>query len=48
MKVIEKLKSLIWRRPLTEEELAARADVERMREQARNEAAEFALRDRRF
>ena len=48
MKVIESLKNLIWRPPLTEEELAARADLERMQEQARDEAAEYALRDRRL
>jgi hypothetical protein len=41
MKVLEKLKTLIWRPPLTEEELAARAHLER-----KQEAAEFALRDR--
>ncbi len=44
MKVIEKLKTLIWRGPATEEELAARVDLERMREQALQEAADLALR----
>jgi hypothetical protein len=41
MKIIEKIKSLIRRRPLTDEELAARADVEAMRERARQENAEL-------
>jgi hypothetical protein len=46
MKVIEKIKSLIRRQPLTDEELAARADVEAMRERARQENAELTFREK--
>ena len=46
MKMIEKIKSLIRRQPLTDEELAARAEVEAMRERARQEAAELAFREK--
>jgi hypothetical protein len=45
MKIIEKIKRLIRRQPLTEEELAARANVEAMRERARQENAELTLRE---
>jgi len=46
MKIIEKIKSLIRRQPLTDEELAARADVEAMRERARQENAELTFREK--
>ena len=39
MKIAEKLKRLLGRRPLTEEELAARAEAEHRREQALEEEA---------
>jgi hypothetical protein len=35
MKLIEKIKRLIRRQPLTEEELAARAEAQKEREEAR-------------
>jgi len=35
MKLIEKIKRLIRRQPLTEEELAARADAQKEREEGR-------------
>ena len=39
MTIVDKIKNLFRRRPPTEEELAARADVEHMREHMREEAA---------
>jgi hypothetical protein len=39
MKVTDKLKSVIRRRPLTKEELAARAEAENRRERALEEEA---------
>jgi hypothetical protein len=48
MKIIEKIKGLNRRRPLTDEELAARADVEAMRERARQENAELTFREKRL
>ena len=35
MRIIEKISSLVRRKPLTEEELAARAEAEKEREEAR-------------
>jgi hypothetical protein len=35
MKIIKKISSLVRRKPLTEEELAARTEVERERDEAR-------------
>ena len=35
MKIIEKIKSLLRRQPLTEEELAARAEARKERDEAR-------------
>jgi hypothetical protein len=46
MKIIDKIKGLFRRRPLTEEELAARAEAETIRQQAQEQVAEFAARDR--
>jgi hypothetical protein len=45
VKIGERIKSLLRRRPPTEEELAAHADAEVQRDQARQAAAELALRD---
>jgi hypothetical protein len=39
MKISDKIKSLVQRRPPTEEELAARAEAESIREQIRQEEA---------
>jgi hypothetical protein len=39
MKIIDKIKRLMRPRPATEEKLVARADVEAVREHARNEVA---------
>ena len=44
MKIIDKVKNLIRRRPLTEEELAAYADADAVRQQARQQVAEDQLR----
>jgi hypothetical protein len=44
MKIIEKLKGLFRRRPLTEDELAAYADAEAVRQQGRQQVAEDQLR----
>jgi hypothetical protein len=46
MKIIERIKTLIRRQPLTNEELAARAEVEAMREQARQENAELTFKEK--
>lgn len=39
MKISERIKSLFRRQPLTAEELAARAEVERIRDQPREDPA---------
>jgi hypothetical protein len=44
MKLIDKLKDLFRGRPPTEEELAARAESEAIRERARNESVEDHIR----
>jgi hypothetical protein len=41
MKIVAKFKSLFRRRPLTAEELAARAEVEAQREQVRQEVLRY-------
>jgi hypothetical protein len=46
MKIVERIKDLIRRQPLTDEELAARAEVEAMRERARQENAELTFREK--
>jgi hypothetical protein len=46
MKIIDKITSVIRQQPLTDEELAARAEVEAMREQARQEIAELTFREK--
>jgi hypothetical protein len=45
MKLRDKVKNLFRRRPLTEEELAARAEAESLREQLREQAAEIDIRE---
>ena len=47
MKIIDTIKRLLRLQPPTEEELAARAEVEAIREQTRQEAAEFDFREHR-
>ncbi len=45
MTISEKIKGLFQRRPLTKEELAARAEADSTREQARQEADEINRRE---
>jgi hypothetical protein len=45
MKIRDKVKSLFRKRPPTEEELAARAEAESLREQLSEQAAEINIRE---
>jgi hypothetical protein len=46
MKIVDKIKNLFRPRPLTEDERAARADAEALRQRTQEQAADFSIRDK--
>jgi hypothetical protein len=48
VKIVEKITTLFRRRPPTDDERAARAEAEALRQHTQEQAAELATRERRF